>query len=1114
MHNISIVPTPETQIFYPIGNTPAVNLLEYHAPKSDQEVTDILLLACGDPRSNEKFNFVCCDIDPAVLGNLYSYHDLVVFVSIDFYSARNIVLFSLVVDNAASYGSQSPHDRTRVGAVWNLFYHFQIPKEDLKLLQDQSEKLLSLSQSLEAWAESPYSSITFVSLQTLEEVRKIWEKYAIQRSAQEQQKYEASRWDTILGIRRKFSNNGGACVTFSAGVHWFAGANPSWDALKGYWKTGVVAGNEGDVKALGPDKKGVLNPTFMVSTMSEKFIVPYTSDPLSAYHVPQVFDNPLSEKKCMEALATSAKQDFAQWCKAFAQYATAGSVVINAYMGDAITFAYELASRGRSRATSVVTRLYSNQWSIKPMLLDGPGASLLPLSFEVIDTSNIVDYYGHLNILPATVPIQSKTPSSVLYTESLRISTLDLKQNLKAALLMDVNLASLLFGLTPFGQIMNYTTYNNYSEDMTQQTSTHRYRTRLPWRFPTFGDHHCCSASSQSIKIEVDAEELSQLCFDIYMKMFAIENLANRLKPGVRPLRSETMNLYSRLSFVNILHLIKQNTTTDWMTFCTSLRMKIAADKVSHIGAKTVLEIFTHIDISNFMPGTRGYDTEYYSYVTMVVPRSDLEIFLDPDSTPHPGLHAYIFRRSTNENDLFFSIDGFFGTLKPQTDPEFCGEVIEDPQGWAGDSDLIISFPVPAHIVKGKKWQIGLCVTIDLNGTGYMMELGPEMVVSSVSGKNKNRVTVSKVPPGIPKSRLQPAPEIASEQSSVEQSDISESRITIAATKLNEAVALQATYRFVDGTDETKALQKAALVTLSDITPCSILLNIGGFSHRLIFPYPIDGSKATTKIARKSLWIQVNVPLASTLRSGGYERNPFPVITSRSSQPAIWALPRINLSTLPLVTSSNPDWLEDVDEQVYSAREKRMLGNKMSTDDFPNALLQFKHTLAEIMVHMNTTKLCGISVKGATLRENLCDLLLVTNGLRHSRETSSLVFDGWVISDVLGKPMPPALLHFMSYPVSRNEHILWKKMVPAAVESCRRDWEHDSSCAYRDAQAPLSIEPHISPICKCGEGKDVGDFPEDSMIEPLKSRATRIAFPLLSAVSYVEAMDPPEVSLS
>ncbi|TGO64199.1 hypothetical protein BCON_0008g00460 [Botryotinia convoluta] len=361
MHNISIVPTHETHIFYPIGNTPAVNLLEYHAPKPDREITDIFLLACGDPRS---------------------------------------ILYSLFCEDKPG---------------------------DLKLLQDQSGKPLSFSKSPETWAESPYSSITFVSLQTLEGVRKIWEKYAIQRSTEEQQKYEAPRRHTLSEIRQKFSHSGGACVTYSAGVHWFAGLNSCWDALKGYWKKGVVAENEGDVKALGFGGKGGLNPTFMVSAMSEDFIVPFTSDPLSAYHVPQVFDNPVSEKQCMEALAKSAKQDFAEWCKAFAQYAAAGSVLINAYMGDAVTFAYELASRGRSRNTSVVTRLYADSWSAKPMLLDGPGASLLPLSFEVIDTSNIVDYYGHLNILPATVPLLSRNFSSVLYTESLRISSLDLK---------------------------------------------------------------------------------------------------------------------------------------------------------------------------------------------------------------------------------------------------------------------------------------------------------------------------------------------------------------------------------------------------------------------------------------------------------------------------------------------------------------------------------------------------------------------------------------------------------------------------------------------------------------------------------------------------------------
>ncbi|KAF7949714.1 uncharacterized protein EAE97_003223 [Botrytis byssoidea] len=283
-----------------------------------------------------------------------------------------------------------------------------------------------------------------------------------------------------------------------------------------------------------------------------------------------------------------------------------------------------------------------------------------------------------------------------------------------------------------------------------------------------------------------------------------------------------------------------------------------------------------------------------------------------------------------------------------------------------------------------------------------------------------------------------------------------------------------------------------------------------------MFPYPIDGSKATRRIARKSLWIEVNVPLAPTLKPGGYDQNPFPLITSPSNQPAIWALPRINLSTLPWVKSSNLDWLNRVDDQIYSAREKRIFGdNDSSTNDFPRALLQLKYILVDIMVHMNTTKLCGVFVKGATMSEHVGDSLLVSNGLRHSRETSSLVFDGWAITDFLGqRPSPPALLHLVSYSVTRNGHILWKKMIPAAVESCRRGWEHDSSCAYRGTQAPLSIEPYVSPICKCGEGKDVVDYPEDALVAPFKTKATRIALPLLSAVSYVEAMDPPELSQS
>lgn len=171
-------------------------------------------------------------------------------------------------------------------------------------------------------------------------------------------------------------------------------------------------------------------------------------------------------------------------------------------------FSHELISRSGLRTTSVTTRLYTRPWSAKSLLLDGPGAANLPVSFEVIDTSSIVDHYGHLSILSGTVHLLSRTSSFVLYTESLRVSSHKVRDSLRAALLMDVNVASLLFGLAPFGQIIGYTTQNNWGEDMIQLLSPNRYRTRLPWRFPSLGDKHAydCAKLGQTIKIEVDAD--------------------------------------------------------------------------------------------------------------------------------------------------------------------------------------------------------------------------------------------------------------------------------------------------------------------------------------------------------------------------------------------------------------------------------------------------------------------------------------------------------------------------------------------------------------------------------------------------------------------------------
>jgi hypothetical protein len=97
------------------------------------------------------------------------------------------------------------------------------------------------------------------------------------------------------------------------------------------------------------------------------------------------------------------------------------------------------------------------------------------------------------------------------------------------------------------------------------------------------------------------------------------------------------------------------------------------------------------------------------------------------------------------------------------------------------------------------------------------------------------------------------------------------------------------------------------------------------------------------------------------------------------------------------------------------------------------------------------------------------------------------------------------------YQLQEQETAIWKHMLPAAVECCRRDWTHEESCEYLETgKIPLSTAPWKSPICSCGEGKDVEDFPSKSFVKKFKSSATRVAIPMLSAVSYVEAMDPRE----
>jgi hypothetical protein len=125
----------------------------------------------------------------------------------------------------------------------------------------------------------------------------------------------------------------------------------------------------------------------MNSSVSQKFAVESTADPLTGFHLTSVFDEKPNKAKDIKAMVDLAKSQFTQRSKAFTEYIRTSSVQVNLYYGDAITFCHELAARhSAAKNSAAVARAYTAQWSSKPLLLNGDGGKDLPSYFDVIDS--------------------------------------------------------------------------------------------------------------------------------------------------------------------------------------------------------------------------------------------------------------------------------------------------------------------------------------------------------------------------------------------------------------------------------------------------------------------------------------------------------------------------------------------------------------------------------------------------------------------------------------------------------------------------------------------------------------------------------------------------------
>lgn len=443
------------------------------------------------------------------------------------------MLLTLIAGKCPCHGKLTSDRRD----LWNIFYHLFVPDRALTVLREHARCLLRASESLESWNPSPFGGfIGFLSKDSLASIRQFWVSYS---AGHDQDQFEA-RARSAIGKRsqetRDFTMMNGVR---SAGPFWIDAVSTMAHVYREFWKTGVVGGNAEDIADLGNGGLGLVNPMFAVSSApTGDYAVHYGTEPLLGFHLAEAFsNNPESihgaSTEFNKHVVNVAKAQFRAWCRSFKQYVDNGKVRLELFSGEAIALCHELqlsvALRGRLEGSA---KVYVKPWTSRPLLLDGTTnsenngfRSFTP--YDVIDSSNLSDHVGLINVLTATIPLLRMASSSVLYHESLLKASKSIESSLSDAIGSDVATFALLIGLCPVGLLSGVTMEAVSNEigmttlSQSEKGAQEQYRLRVPWRFPEFTDPELLknieASAGDTMAVEWEPQALSAYLFSLYL---------------------------------------------------------------------------------------------------------------------------------------------------------------------------------------------------------------------------------------------------------------------------------------------------------------------------------------------------------------------------------------------------------------------------------------------------------------------------------------------------------------------------------------------------------------------------------------------------------------------
>ena len=274
------------------------------------------------------------------------------------------------------------------------------------------------------------------------------------------------------------------------------------------------------------------------------YAVHYGTEPLLGFHVAEAFSKcTKGSSQIMNAVIDVTKAQFKDWCCSFKSYADHGRIRLELFSGEAISLCYELQLRiAFHEKLDVSARSYVKPWTSRPLLLDGT-STLTNVGidtfshFDIIDTSNLSDHVGLINILTASSLLLRKSPYSVLYTESLLKASESIERSLADVLGSDVATFSLLTGIVPVG-LLSGITMEAVSNEMAMtmlspsgKGAQQQYRMRIPWKTSESTDPIIVQSPQKlpipNLEVEFEPQALAEYLFSIYIKVRTCDSLYN-----------------------------------------------------------------------------------------------------------------------------------------------------------------------------------------------------------------------------------------------------------------------------------------------------------------------------------------------------------------------------------------------------------------------------------------------------------------------------------------------------------------------------------------------------------------------------------------------------------